>query len=156
MILSCKGRHLNMLVTASICIYSGIKAIFIKNVPKGTLWMFFPVILITERHIHLSKSVCQRWGPIDTFLFFSFYFTDSHQAGSPVVVFGLLPHEQKMSVINLVLRKSHDLCRPIKSKDKLIFHIGCRRFTANPIFSQHTNGNKHKVSWIIFLELSVQ
>ncbi|XP_053376015.1 pre-rRNA-processing protein TSR1 homolog [Mercenaria mercenaria] len=72
------------------------------------------------------------------------FFIDSHQTDTPVVVFGLLPHEQKMSVINIVLHKSHDVGRPIKSKDKLIFHIGCRRFTANPIFSQHTNGNKHK------------
>lgn len=71
-------------------------------------------------------------------------FIDSHQADQPVIVFGLLPHEQKMSVINVVLQKSHDLNRPIKSKDKLIFHIGCRRFSANPVFSQHTNGNKHK------------
>lgn len=70
---------------------------------------------------------------------------DNRHPDSPVVVFSLLPHEQKMSVINIVLKKSPDVRRPIKSKDKLIFHIGCRRFSACPVFSQHTNGNKHKV-----------
>ncbi|XP_052800654.1 pre-rRNA-processing protein TSR1 homolog [Mya arenaria] len=63
---------------------------------------------------------------------------------TPLQMFSLLPHEHKMSVLNIVLHKTHDLARPIQSKDRLTFHIGCRRFTARPIFSQHTNGNKHK------------
>ncbi|KAL4223073.1 ribosome biogenesis protein tsr1 [Mactra antiquata] len=66
------------------------------------------------------------------------------EPNSPVAAFSLLPHEQKMSVVNIVLRKSPDVSRPIKSKDKLIFQIGYRRFSACPIFSQHTNANKHK------------
>lgn len=60
-------------------------------------------------------------------------------------VFGLLRHEHRMSVLNMVLQK-HPSCNfPIKNKDKLLFQVGYRRFTANPIFSQHTNGNKFKV-----------
>ena len=27
----------------------------------------------------------------------------------------------------------------------MIFHVGCRRFSASPIFSAHTNGDKHKL-----------
>jgi len=71
---------------------------------------------------------------------------DSHvSSGSPLVVFGMLPHEQKMSVLHMVI-KSHPLghIRPIKSKDRLVFHVGYRRFANAPIFSEHTNGNKHK------------
>ncbi|XP_045130180.1 pre-rRNA-processing protein TSR1 homolog isoform X1 [Portunus trituberculatus] len=64
---------------------------------------------------------------------------------SPLVMFGLLPHEQKMSVVNFVV-KSHPQghFRPIKSKERLIFHLGFRRFANCPIFSEHTTGNKHK------------
>ena len=61
----------------------------------------------------------------------------------------MLPHEQKMCVLNVVIKRnksdggfSQD--DVIKSKERLIFHMGYRRFTACPIFSQHTNGNKHK------------
>ncbi|RWS29097.1 pre-rRNA-processing protein TSR1-like protein [Leptotrombidium deliense] len=62
----------------------------------------------------------------------------------PLIVHGLLPFEQKMSVINIVLRKHHLFPEPVKSKETLIFHVGCRRFTASPIYSCHTNGDKHK------------
>ena len=65
---------------------------------------------------------------------------------SPLVLFGVLPHEQKISVVNLVI-KSHAQghFRPIKSKERLIFHLGYRRFANCPVFSEHTSGNKHKV-----------
>ena len=33
---------------------------------------------------------------------------------------------------------------PLASKEKLIFHVGYRRFATCPIFSAHTNGQKHK------------
>nr|XP_053649916.1 pre-rRNA-processing protein TSR1 homolog isoform X3 [Cherax quadricarinatus] len=72
---------------------------------------------------------------------------DNHVSShSPLAVFGLLIHEQKMSVINVVI-KSHSLghLRPIKSKERLIFHIGYRRFANAPIFSEHSTGNKHKL-----------
>ncbi|GIY10361.1 pre-rRNA-processing protein TSR1 homolog [Caerostris darwini] len=62
-----------------------------------------------------------------------------------VVVYGLLSHEQKMSVMNTVIRK-HPSCKiPIKSKDTLIFHVGFHRFTCKPIFSEHrVRANKYK------------
>lgn len=62
----------------------------------------------------------------------------------PLLLYGLLKYEQKMSVVNVLLRKHPSYSQPIKSKEKLIFHIGCRRFVACPIFSAHTNGNKFK------------
>ena len=51
----------------------------------------------------------------------------------------------RMSVVNIAVKRhisSGSL--PVKSKSRLIFQVGWRRFAANPIFSQHTNGNKHK------------
>lgn len=72
-------------------------------------------------------------------------FVHSLDGGAPLVVFQPLKHEQKMSVINVVLRTAHDAAI-VKSKDKLLFHIGFRRFSAQPVFSQHTNGTRHKYS----------
>jgi len=57
----------------------------------------------------------------------------------------LLPHEQRMSVLNFAVRRS-PLSTPnaVKSKERLIFHCGWRRFASCPVFSSHTSGNKHK------------
>jgi 40S ribosome biogenesis protein Tsr1 and BMS1 C-terminal len=70
----------------------------------------------------------------------------AQEPGQPIIIFGMLPHETKMTVMNVVMKR----CRfgsqePIKSKETLIIHLGYRRFVVNPIFSQHTNGSKHKV-----------
>lgn len=66
----------------------------------------------------------------------------------PIVLYGMLPHEQKMSVVNMVLKRTPGSAEPIPAKEKLLFQVGYRRFRASPIFSQHTNGNKHKVTFI--------
>lgn len=62
----------------------------------------------------------------------------------PLIVFGLLLNEQKMSLLNITLRRTMTNTEPIKSKERLIFQCGFRRFTACPVFSQHTNSSKHK------------
>jgi len=65
--------------------------------------------------------------------------------GRMLCLTALLPHEQRMSVINLAVRRaqiSHKL--PVQSKANLVFQCGWRRFGAQPIFSSHTNGSKHK------------
>lgn len=66
---------------------------------------------------------------------------------SPLVVIGMLPHEQKMSVVNIALKQPNveENKQPIKSKEELIFQCGYRRFKSCPIFSQHAKGNIHKV-----------
>ncbi|XP_058057794.1 pre-rRNA-processing protein TSR1 homolog [Anopheles bellator] len=61
-----------------------------------------------------------------------------------VIVFGLLPHEHQMSVMNVCLKRTPNSTIPIKSKERLIVQCGFRRFIVNPIYSQHTNGDKHK------------
>jgi pre-rRNA-processing protein TSR1 len=63
----------------------------------------------------------------------------------PFIVNGLLKNEQKFSLMNVVLRKYSQCTTPIKNKQTLIFHVGYRRFEINPVFSQHSNGDKFKV-----------
>jgi pre-rRNA-processing protein TSR1 len=62
-----------------------------------------------------------------------------------MIIYGLLQHEQQMSVLNVVVKRTGNSTIPIKSKERLLIQCGYRRFIVNPIFSQHTNGDKHKV-----------
>lgn len=64
--------------------------------------------------------------------------------GIPLIAFSLLPHEQKMSVLNMVVSRHPGNTEPVKAKEELIFHCGFRRFRASPLFSQHTAADKHK------------
>ena len=50
-----------------------------------------------------------------------------------------------MSVVHFVLKRTSHSTLPVKSKESLVFHCGVRRFSAAPIFSQHTVGDKQKV-----------
>lgn len=80
----------------------------------------------------------------------------SRNRNEVITVIGMLEHEQKMSVINMVLKRCQNTPWadiPIKSKEEIIFQCGYRRFKARPIFSQHCTGNKHKVSRINNLRL---
>ncbi|MCP9261392.1 Pre-rRNA-processing protein TSR1 [Dirofilaria immitis] len=63
----------------------------------------------------------------------------------PLIIYGLLAHEQKMSLVNMVLRKHPSCAVPIRNKERLLFHLGYRYFEAEPIFSQHMNGDKFKM-----------
>lgn len=68
----------------------------------------------------------------------------SNRQDKPLILYQLLAHEHKMSVQNIVLKKVPTFPEPIQSKEELIFHLGCRRFAAKPIYSSHTAGDKHK------------
>jgi len=75
-----------------------------------------------------------------------YYITDVHHAGvCPLVIVGLLPNEQRMSVLHFAVKRHPSFTEPLKSKERLIIHCGFRRFSCNPIFSDHSNGDKHKV-----------
>ncbi|CAD5211964.1 unnamed protein product [Bursaphelenchus okinawaensis] len=63
----------------------------------------------------------------------------------PLALYGLLKHEQKFSVMNVVLRKYNGYTAPVKNKETLVFHVGPRRFAVDPIFSQHSTGDKYKM-----------
>ncbi|NXU83337.1 TSR1 protein, partial [Xiphorhynchus elegans] len=70
---------------------------------------------------------------------------ESFKEGKPLVLFSLLPHEQKMSVLNFLVRRHPSNTEPVRAKEELIFHCGFRRFRASPLFSQHTSADKHKL-----------
>eukprot|EP00038_Savillea_parva_P027628 m.60721 g.60721 ORF g.60721 m.60721 type:complete len:784 (+) comp7972_c0_seq1:104-2455(+) len=71
------------------------------------------------------------------------YFASIPQ-GIVFIAFGLLEHENRKSVLNFKLQMHTSYNQPIKSKERLIFYSGLRRFSSCPIFSQHTVGDKHK------------
>ena len=75
-------------------------------------------------------------------------FAETYQPGSPVVMFGLLPCEQLMSVLHFSIKRDANCTDTIKSKTRLVFQVGFRRFSACPIFSQYGRGDKHKVGAI--------
>ncbi|KAM7358218.1 tsr1 ribosome assembly factor [Cochliomyia hominivorax] len=83
--------------------------------------------------IHVANVPASKWSAFK-----------SAQQTDNVILYGLLPHEHQMSVMNVVLKSMPDTEVPIKSKERLIIQCGYRRFVVNPIFSQHTNGDKHK------------
>ncbi|XP_045840026.1 pre-rRNA-processing protein TSR1 homolog [Meles meles] len=80
--------------------------------------------------LHVSKV------PVSVYEYF--------KRGAPLIAFSLLPHEQKMSVLNMVVSRHSGYTEPVKAKEELIFHCGFRRFRASPLFSQHTAADKHK------------
>ncbi|KAM0792046.1 hypothetical protein ACM66B_004754 [Microbotryomycetes sp. NB124-2] len=59
----------------------------------------------------------------------------------PFVVFGLLRHEHKYSVMHFTVTRNTEYSDTVRSKDPLVAQIGFRRFVINPIFSQHTVRN---------------
>ncbi|EDQ91294.1 uncharacterized protein MONBRDRAFT_15285 [Monosiga brevicollis MX1] len=65
------------------------------------------------------------------------------QAGVPLILWNLLEHEAKMTVVNFTLQVEEGIV-PLKSKERLIFDTGVRQFAVNPIFSQHSTLDKHK------------
>eukprot|EP00062_Callorhinchus_milii_P011632 gi/632957798/ref/XP_007894681.1/ PREDICTED: pre-rRNA-processing protein TSR1 homolog [Callorhinchus milii] len=69
---------------------------------------------------------------------------ESFKPELPIVLFTMLPHEQKMSVINFLLRRHPSCTEPIQSKEEVIFHCGYRRFRAPPLYSQHSSAYKFK------------
>mmetsp|Transcript_149190 Transcript_149190/g.278139 ORF Transcript_149190/g.278139 Transcript_149190/m.278139 type:complete len:806 (+) Transcript_149190:155-2572(+) len=56
--------------------------------------------------------------------------------GVPFVASGLLPCEQKVSVIQGTVSRVGEYPEVIKSKDELWMHCGFRRFMARPVFSE--------------------
>lgn len=64
--------------------------------------------------------------------------------GAPLVLYSLLPHEQKMSVVNMLVRRHAGNNEPVQAKEEIIFHCGFRRFRTAPLYSQHTSADKHK------------
>ncbi|KAI0929943.1 hypothetical protein AcV5_006777 [Taiwanofungus camphoratus] len=63
-----------------------------------------------------------------------------HAATSPFVMFGLLQHEHKKTVLNFTVQRNTEYDGSVRSKDPLILCVGPRRMRVNPVYSQHTRG----------------
>lgn len=91
--------------------------------------------------VHVANVPCALW---DTWK--QINSVESKAGVQHLILYGLLPHEHKMCTVNVVLKRLPGSEIPLKSKERLIVQCGFRRFAVNPIFSAHTNGDKHKVS----------
>ncbi|KAJ6594409.1 ribosome biogenesis protein tsr1 [Mycena capillaripes] len=61
-------------------------------------------------------------------------------SAAPVVLFALLQHEHKVSVLNFTVQRNTEYDGSVRSKDPLILCVGPRRLRVNPVYSQHTRG----------------
>ncbi|KAJ7680791.1 ribosome biogenesis protein tsr1 [Mycena polygramma] len=59
---------------------------------------------------------------------------------APLVLFALLQHEHKVSVLNFTVQRNTEYDGSVRSKDPLILCVGPRRLRVNPVYSQHTRG----------------
>jgi pre-rRNA-processing protein TSR1 len=59
---------------------------------------------------------------------------------SPFVLYGLLKHEHKKTVLHFTVQRNTECEGSVKSKDPLILCYGPRRLRVNPVYSQHTRG----------------
>ncbi|KAI3387389.1 hypothetical protein SNEBB_006504 [Seison nebaliae] len=63
----------------------------------------------------------------------------------PFTLFPLFRHETKLSLHNIRLFRNDFYDGIIKSKEKLIFSIGSRTFEVAPIYSEDSDGKKHRM-----------
>jgi pre-rRNA-processing protein TSR1 len=62
-----------------------------------------------------------------------------------IAIFGLLKHEQRQTVLNFTLTRSKTFKEPLLNKEELVAVIGMRKYTTNPIWSDHGTTNLHKL-----------
>eukprot|EP01048_Picozoa_sp_COSAG05_P016009 COSAG05_NODE_2006_length_3716_cov_1.634504_1_plen_218_part_00 len=68
------------------------------------------------------------------------------RAPDPLIACGLLQHENQLSVVHMLVQKCPEYEDPVKSKTPLVVHLGFRRFTSRPIYSDHNiNSDKSKL-----------
>ncbi|CDZ97146.1 Uncharacterized conserved protein [Phaffia rhodozyma] len=65
---------------------------------------------------------------------------DAHRSSVPFILFSLLEHEHKQSVLHFVVQRNTEYDEPVRAKDPLILCVGPRRYRINPIYSQHVRG----------------
>eukprot|EP01059_Diplonema_ambulator_P001831 TRINITY_DN11536_c2_g1_i1.p1 TRINITY_DN11536_c2_g1~~TRINITY_DN11536_c2_g1_i1.p1 ORF type:complete len:821 (+),score=306.16 TRINITY_DN11536_c2_g1_i1:142-2604(+) len=63
---------------------------------------------------------------------------------APLVASGLLKHEQKYTVMHFLMQRNKEYDEPIKSKTRLVIHVGFRKVVANPIYSDVCKGDRTK------------
>lgn len=63
----------------------------------------------------------------------------------PLLLFSLLRHEHRLTVMHFNVSRETRFTEPIPSKEPLVFYCGFRKWTGRPVFSQvNLNCDKHK------------
>lgn len=60
-------------------------------------------------------------------------------------VFGLLPYEHKISIMNFIIHRTAEYTEPVKSKDKVILLCGFRQYVVQPLYSSYSRGGPNNV-----------
>ncbi|KAJ9465846.1 Pre-rRNA-processing protein TSR1-like protein [Diplonema papillatum] len=76
----------------------------------------------------------------------AFFEKYNEREGSPLIASGLLPHEQKYTVLHFLMQRNKEYDVPIKSKSRLVINMGFRKVVANPIYSEPCKGARTKFS----------
>ena len=66
---------------------------------------------------------------------------------TPTVLFSLMSHEHKVSVVHCAMQRQAEYVGPLKGKERVEVHCGFRRFVTSPIYSHYTppsTGGHHR------------
>ncbi|EFO26325.1 hypothetical protein LOAG_02163 [Loa loa] len=124
----------------------------LENLPKTYSRIFKFSNYRHSKKVALSNTATENEYSAPRGAFISIYISkvptnliDIWPRSKPLIIYGLLAHEQKMSVLNMVLKRHPSCTVPITNKQRLLFYMGYRHFEAEPVFSQHTSGDKFKM-----------
>jgi len=65
---------------------------------------------------------------------------------SVLLASGLLPHEQRWSVLHFHMQRNAEMDMPVKSKTPMLAHVGFRKFYCSPVYADATVGDRTKFS----------
>lgn len=74
---------------------------------------------------------------------------------APVILYGLLPHEHQMTVLNLAIQRVSGFIESVGQNEELIFQIGFRRFKAKALLSELSAGRLHKVTFFFNFKIKL-
>lgn len=123
--------------------------------PKESLPQDYARIFQFQNFVKTQKGIQSHLSdfPVQTDQYVSIYisnvpeaFQEKAKEEGNVLLFGLLPHENKMSLLNFVIQPTQNYTKPIRSKSKLLVQCGFRSYYCNPVFSQNnTRCDKNKL-----------
>ncbi|KJE95409.1 Tsr1 protein [Capsaspora owczarzaki ATCC 30864] len=126
--------------------------------PKENLPLEYARIFQFEDFERTKKRVLQSYEGVESGSYITVHIQnvpvaafEDYRPEIPFLLFGLLEHENKMSVCNIAIQRTGSFEAPIRAKEPLLFQVGFRRFTAEPIYSTHTLGSKHKMERFLHL-----
>lgn len=126
------------------------------NVTKGNFWGASPAAMLAEMRDESDgeDDLLEGCAPSGSYVTLCLENVSSKiitriSKNGVIAAVGLLPHENKVAVINMGLSQSNGCNQlediPIKSKDILTFRCGWRTWKGRPVFSQNNlNSDKHK------------